>query len=197
MTQTILSVISEQFAEAARSVVQASASGYPAAVERGGRAIVEALRAGRKLLVFGNGGSAADAQHICGELVVRFRAKRRALPAISLCTDSAILTACGNDFSFDQIFSRQIEALGVAGDIALAISTSGNSPNVIGGLQTARKLGLRTILLTGPSRSSASEIAEIVIAAPGSGTARIQELHLISYHAICQMVDFEFAEKNV
>src|SRR5207248_418308 len=139
--------------------------------------------------VFGNGGSASDAQHLCGELVVRFRKDRRPLPAIALCTDAAVVTACGNDYSYDVVFARQIEALGQPGDIAFGISTSGNSVNVIEGLRAAKSLDLSTMLLTGASRGSACSYSDLILAAPGNTTARVQELHLASYHCICDIVE--------
>ena len=186
--------VAEQFEQIATTFSKAAKSGYPEAVEGAAALIVEALKRGNKLLVFGNGGSAADAQHLCGELVVRFRSNRRALPAIALGCDGVVLTACGNDFSYEQVFARQIEALGAVDDIALAISTSGNSPNVICALRTAREQGLRTILMTGEKSGEACGLADLVLAAPGANTARVQELHLASYHAICELVDAEFSE---
>jgi D-sedoheptulose 7-phosphate isomerase len=155
--------------------------------------IIDALRQGKKLLIFGNGGSAADAQHFAGELVVRFVVNRRALPAIALGCDAVILTACANDFSYEQIFSRQIEALGNAGDIAVGISTSGKSANIVHAIRTARDLGLKTILFSGLKNGEACDLADFTLAAPGANTARVQELHLASYHAICELVDQEFS----
>ena len=186
--------VADRFREVADSVSQVVTSDYPKQVEAAAQMIVDAFRGGHKLLVFGNGGSAADAQHLCGELVVRFQCERRALPAISLCCDSAVMTACGNDFCYEDIFSRQIEALGAKGDIALGLSTSGASPNVMRAFGAARGQGLHTILMTGPKRTAAWDTCELVMAAPGRNTARIQELHLISYHLICELIDREFFE---
>ncbi len=181
--------IAQRFLEVAQSFLQAAESNYPAAVERAANRIADVFEDGKKLLLFGNGGSASDAQHLCAELVVRFEKNRRALPAIALCSDGAALTACGNDYSFKDVFARQIEALGQPGDVALGISTSGNSPNVLEALGVARKLGLLTILLTGSQNGPACREAGIVLAAPGQNTARIQEFHLVSYHCMCEIVE--------
>ena len=185
-TAAKLEQIGHGFLEAARSH-------YPVEIEAAATAIGDALASGHKLLVFGNGGSAADAQHFCAEMVVRFQHKRRALPAISLVTDTSVLTACANDFSFDAVFARQIEALGVPGDVAFAISTSGDSLNVIRALEAARGQGLHTILLTGPRRGAACDHCDVLLAAPGADTARIQELHLAAYHLICELLDERFS----
>ena len=181
--------VARRFEENAAMFMAAARSAYPETVERAAECIANALVTGRKLLVFGNGGSASDAQHLCGELVVRFENRRRALPAIALVVDAAVLTACANDFSYEHVFARQIEGLGAPGDVALGISTSGTSANVLAGLRAARGIGMITILLTGPERIGVLREADIVLAAPGSNTARIQELHLASYHAICEAVD--------
>lgn len=184
--------VARQFEEIGAGFMQAALSGYPASVEEAAMHIARAMESGHKLLVFGNGGSASDAQHICGELIVRFRHVRKALPAIALCCDPAVLTACANDFSYDDVFARQIEALGMSGDVALGISTSGNSANVVRALQTARARGLFNILLTGSARGKACEFCDLLLAAPGATAARIQELHIASYHAICEMLDERF-----
>jgi D-sedoheptulose 7-phosphate isomerase len=185
--------IATRFEEIAEVFLKAAHSPFPAKIEELAGLLVTAFQNGRKLLVFGNGGSAADAQHLCGELVVRFQKNRRALPAVALCCDSAVVTACGNDFSFNDIFARQIQALGLAGDVALGISTSGNSPNVAEGLRVARHQGLSTVLLTGPQPGAAAEFCDLVLAAPAPCTARIQELHLASYHAVCELVEAQFS----
>jgi D-sedoheptulose 7-phosphate isomerase len=181
--------VSQRFLEIAHSFNQVVESGYPAAVERAANCIADAFQNGKKLLIFGNGGSASDAQHLCGELVVRFQRNRRALPAIALCSDSVALTACGNDYAFKDVFARQIEALGQPGDIALGISTSGNSANVVEALRMARKLGLVTMLLTGLRAGPACLESDIVLAAPGRNTARTQEVHLVSYHCMCEIIE--------
>jgi D-sedoheptulose 7-phosphate isomerase len=148
-----------------------------------------AFRAGRKLLVFGNGGSAADAQHLTAELVGRFAADRRPLPAIALTTNQAVLTAWSNDRSFDDVFARQVEALGVAGDVAWGISTSGTSANVVNAMRRARALGLRTIGLTGQDGGALADLSDVLLAVPLIETARIQEVHLVTYHAICAALE--------
>ena len=136
-----------------------------------------ALAAGRKVLVFGNGGSASDAQHFAAELVGRFQRERRALPSIALTTDTSVLTALANDYAFERVFTRQIEALGEAGDVALGITTSGESANVVAALELARAQGLKTIALTGRDGGSAGAAAEIHVNVPHQNTARVQEVH--------------------
>lgn len=158
------------------------------------QALIVALRSNRKVLLFGNGGSAADAQHIAAELVSKFRRVRRALPAIALTTDSSILTSVGNDFSFDEIFARQIEALGVPGDVAIGLSTSGNSPNVLRGLSVAHELGLVTVGLTGLDGGRLKALVQHCFLAPSLSTPRIQELHITAAHAICEAVELSFVE---
>jgi D-sedoheptulose 7-phosphate isomerase len=154
-------------------------------------AIVTALKAGGAVLVFGNGGSAADAQHVVAELVGRFVKNRRAWPAVALTTDTSILTAVGNDFGFDQVFARQIEALGRPGDIAVGITTSGDSPNVLRGLEAAQARGLVTAALTGRGGGAAGRLAQIHLDVPETMTARIQEAHMTMLHLVCELVDDE------
>ena len=161
-------------------------------------AIVDALKAGRKILVFGNGGSAAEAQHLAAEIVNKFMVKRRALPAISLSTDTSALTSIANDMSFEHVFSRQIEALGTKGDVALALTTSGNSANIIEGLRAAAAGGLTTIVLTGggggrlargPAAGSGSVPVDILVDVPSKSTPRVQEAHLLLLHVIAEEID--------
>jgi D-sedoheptulose 7-phosphate isomerase len=154
-------------------------------------AILGASNDGGKVLVFGNGGSAADAQHLATDLVGRFQRERRALAAVALTADSSLLTAVANDYSFDRVFVRQIEALGVRGDLAFGISTSGRSSNVVEGLRAARARGLRTIALTGRDGGPAGALADIHINVPDPSTARIQEAHRTLIHAICELVERE------
>lgn len=158
--------------------------------------IVQAVESIRKLfsgngkvLFFGNGGSAADSQHIAAEFIGRFKKERRSLPAIALTTDTSILTALGNDYGFDVIFARQIEGLGARGDIAVGISTSGNSRNVIAGIKQAKKMGLKTISLTGCDGGKLALLTDISLIVPSTETARIQESHLCIAHAICELVE--------
>ncbi len=153
-------------------------------------AIIAAFKNGRKLLLFGNGGSAADAQHIAAEFTNRFLIERPPLPALALTTDTSALTAIANDYDYTQIFSKQIEALGKAGDIALAISTSGNSPNVLAAIAACKKLGIATIGLTGGSGGKmAGEVDYLLRVSEGKNSPRIQETHILVGHVICDIVD--------
>ncbi len=156
-------------------------------------AIIDALKAGNKIIFFGNGGSAADAHHLAAEFVIRYRINRRALPSIALTTDTSMLTACGNDFGFETIFSRQIEGLANKGDIAIGITTSGNSPNVLAGLQAAKDKGCIAVSFTAESGGKAAEIADIAFKAPSPITAHAQECHMIIGHIICELVDQAFS----
>lgn len=153
--------------------------------------MAHALRSGRKILFFGNGGSAADAQHLAAELVGRFLPDRIALPAMSLSTDTSILTALANDYGYDKVFSRQIEALGNPGDVAVAISTSGNSPSVIEAIDVARAKGLFTVGFSGESGGKMKGRCEVLFQVPSRTTPRIQETHLLLGHIICELVDRE------
>jgi D-sedoheptulose 7-phosphate isomerase len=155
-------------------------------------AITESLKSGRKLLLFGNGGSASDAQHMSAELVGRFQVDRAALPAIALTTDTSVITSIANDLAYERVFARQIEALGQKGDVALGISTSGLSPNVIEGLETARARGLRTIAMTGRDGGHVGKAADIHINVRSESTARVQEVHRTLIHAICDLVERAF-----
>ncbi len=147
------------------------------------------FEAGHKVVLFGNGGSAADAQHVAAELVGRFMLQRNALPAIALTTDTSILTSIGNDIAFDQVFVRQIEALVQAGDLAVGITTSGNSPNILAGVTAARQKGATTLGFTGLSGGKLKDVADICFCAPSDRTARIQEAHITVWHAICEVVE--------
>ncbi len=146
-------------------------------------------------MIAGNGGSAADAQHIAAELVGRFLRERKALPAMALTTDTSILTAIGNDYSFENVFSRQVEALGQAGDVAIGISTSGNSKNVIKAIQTAKKMEMITIGFTGESGGELKNCIDFCFQAPSQSTPHIQEAHLAVAHALCDIVEHEFCTK--
>lgn len=155
-------------------------------------AIVASMKRGGKLLAFGNGGSAADAQHIVAELVGRFQAERRALPAVALSTDASVMTAVANDTGFEHVFARQVDALGRAGDVALGITTSGASPNVLAALASARANGLKTIALTGRDGGAAGRAADIHINVPSDSTARVQEVHRTLLHVMCELVERAF-----
>ena len=154
--------------------------------------IAEALGGGHKLLIFGNGGSAADAQHIAAEFVNRFKIERAPLPAIALTTDSSALTSIANDYGYGQVFSKQVRALGRPGDVALAISTSGNAANVLRAVAECRRAGIRSIGLTGGSGGKLAQAADLVLRAGGTTeTARIQETHILVGHTICEQVDIK------
>ena len=160
-------------------------------IERAGALLVEVVGGGGQVLAFGNGGSAADAQHFVAELVGRFERTRRGWPAVALTVDTAVLTSVGNDFGFDAVFARQVEALGRPGDLAIGITTSGRSPNVVRGLETAKARGLRTIALTGGDGGAAGRLAEVHVNVPETVTARVQEAHITVLHLWCAMVDRE------
>ena len=160
-------------------------------VQRAAQLIAAALKDNGKLLVFGNGGSAADAQHIAGELVNKFLQDRRALPAIALTTDGGVLTCIANDTGFENIFARQIEALGNKGDVCLAISTSGSSPNVTVACEQARKQGVTVIALLGRDGGSGAAICDLALIVPSNDTQRIQETHNLIGHIICELVEAE------
>ena len=162
-------------------------------IEQGAQMLIDALRKGKKILLCGNGGSAADAQHIAAELIVRYKSsnERAAIPAIALTTDSSILTACANDYSYDAIFSRQIEALGQEGDVLIALSTSGNSGNVIQAVEAAAAKKMQIVHLLGGSGGKLKDMPGHKIIVPGSVTARIQEIHITVGHSFCELIDME------
>ena len=148
-----------------------------------------ALAGGGKLLLFGNGGSAADAQHVATELMVRFEADRRPLPAIALTTDTSLLTACANDLGYTSVFARQIEGLARPGDVAIGLSTSGRSANVLRGLEAARRAGARAIGFCGADPGPMAPLCDAVIAVPSRRTARVQEMHILIAHALCAALE--------
>jgi len=158
-------------------------------------AVTGALKAGNKILLFGNGGSAADAQHIAGEFVNRFIIERPPLPAISLSTDTSIITSIGNDYDFSEIFSKQIRAIGQTGDVAWGISTSGKSPNIIKALETAKKMGLVTIAFTGRDGGDIARMVDYSLNVSSNSTPRVQEVHITVAHVICEMVDFKLFQR--
>ncbi len=155
------------------------------------RLLSRTLRAGRKAVIFGNGGSAADAQHVATELVNRFEMERKALPVMALTTDTSMLTAVGNDYSFERIFARQVEALVEAGDVAIGLSTSGRSANVLKGLEAAREKGAVTVGFTGRAGGPLKDAVDLCYCAPSDRTARIQEAHITAWHIICYLVERE------
>lgn len=156
-----------------------------------GRVMCARLRAGGKILVFGNGGSAADAQHFAGELVGRFQRERPGIAAIALGTDPSIVTAVGNDLGFERVFARQIEALGRSGDVAFGISTSGRSPNVLAALRLARERGLVTVGLTGRGGGELAALVDHLVDVPDHETPRIQEVHGMVVHVLCELIEEE------
>ena len=160
-----------------------------AAVMQAGKLIAGAMKAGRKLMVCGNGGSAADAQHLAGEFVQRLSVDRPALRAIALTTDTSILTAIGNDSSYDKLFERQVEALGLEGDVLLAISTSGNSKNCVAALKLARSMAIHTVGYTGNGGGAMKALSDINVIVPSNTTMNIQESHLVLEHILCMVVE--------
>jgi D-sedoheptulose 7-phosphate isomerase len=162
---------------------------YAPRIESVARRMAEVLERGGKLLFFGNGGSAADAQHLAAEFVNRFLRDRNALAAVALTTDTSALTSIGNDLGFEHVFSRQVEALGRTGDLVVAISTSGNSPNVLQGVQAARRLGCATVGLTGGSGGLLASSVDEAFVVPSAETPRIQETHITLGHALCALVE--------
>jgi D-sedoheptulose 7-phosphate isomerase len=155
------------------------------------RLLIDALRAGKKLVLFGNGGSAADAQHVAAELVNRFQMDRNPLPAIALTTDTSILTSVGNDLAFDELFSRQVRALVQRGDVAVGISTSGNSSNVINGIVAAKEKGAVTVGFTGRSGGRLKDLVDTCCHVSSESTARIQEAQITIWHALCEVIERE------
>jgi D-sedoheptulose 7-phosphate isomerase len=161
------------------------------------RLIISSMRNGGKLIVFGNGGSAADAQHLSAELVGRYRQDRKAFPAIALTTDSSALTSISNDYGFDSIFSRQLEGLGTPGDVVVAISTSGNSPNVLQAVATAKKLGIASIGLTGKSGGKLRGSVDVCLSVPSDSTPRIQEAHGLVIHILSGLIENAFTSEGM
>jgi D-sedoheptulose 7-phosphate isomerase len=157
--------------------------------------IVDAFNNENKLMIFGNGGSAADAQHIAAEFVNRFMIERPPLPALALTTDTSIITSVSNDYTFDDIFSKQVKALGIEGDVAWGLSTSGTSANVLEALAVARKRGLRTIGMTGSDSAKMTDLAQVLLTVEAKDTPRIQECHITMAHVICELVDYQLFQR--
>ena len=172
-----------------RQTIEQSLPALKALIHTTGTTLIEALKAGRKVLVFGNGGSASQASHLAGELIGRYSRTRKPYPAVALVGDSGVLTCIANDFGYDALFERQVEALAVKGDVAIGFSTSGKSPNVLAGLAAARKRGAVTIALTGAAGLAAQ--ADHVLAVPSAVTAHIQEVHLMILHLWCELLELE------
>ena len=158
--------------------------------------IIKSIKKGNKIVLFGNGGSAADAQHMAAEFIGRFMKERKSFPAIALSTDSSIITAIGNDYSFEKIFSRQAESLVKKGDVIIAISTSGESKNILEGMKTSKKLGAKIISLTGENGIKMEKNSDIFLNVPSTITSRIQEVHRTIIHIICEMVEDELSKRD-
>jgi D-sedoheptulose 7-phosphate isomerase len=189
----LLARVAAQFAESAQLKLEASQS-LGAPIARGGALLAGALRAGGKVLACGNGGSAADAQHFAAELINRFEIERAPLAAVALTTDSSTLTSIANDYAYEQVFSKQVRGIGRRGDVLLAISTSGNSRNVIEAMQAAREIGMRIVALTGNGGGKMAGLLsadDVHICVPHKRTARIQEVHLLALHCLCDAIDFQ------
>lgn len=161
------------------------------AIQTVGERLRACLQSGNKILLMGNGGSAADCQHIAAEIVGRYQRERKGLPAIALTTDSSILTSVGNDYGFQYIFSRQVEALCVPGDVVIGISTSGNSANVVAGMEAAKQAGAYTIGMTGANGGRLGDLCDITLAMPSQETPRIQEAHILVGHILCALAEAE------
>ena len=186
MTKRISAIVSDSL-----NLKQAFFAAHAADVDRAASQIAQALGAGNKLFVFGNGGSAADAQHIAGELVNRFLQERRALPAIALTTDGGVLTCIANDSGFEKVFARQIEALGNQGDVCLAISTSGQSPNIVAACEQARSQNIKVVGLLGRDGGKVAPLCDIALIVPSNDTQRIQETHNLAGHILCELIESE------
>jgi len=182
--------VARHFGRSAR-VLQSAADDHALheTIEKIAAAVEQALRGGHKFLLAGNGGSAADAQHIAAEFVSRFKFNRDPLPAIALTTDTSILTAIGNDYGYEQVFSRQLRGLGRRGDVFLALSTSGRSPNILAALRTARDMGIATVGFTGSHENPMRTLCDFCLDAPTDETALIQQIHIVAAHAICGLVE--------
>ncbi len=167
-----------------------------AEVEEAASTILKSLKSGGKILIFGNGGSAADSQHIAAEFVNRYSRERKALSALALTTDTSILTSIPNDGSFDDVFSRQIEALGSKGDVAWGITTSGKSENVLKALKTAKAMGLKTIAFTGQDKNKVEKTVDCCVSVPSRSTPRVQELHITLAHIVCELVEESLAVRK-
>ncbi len=185
-------IVSEHFRRSCETLARAAEDAtLRVAINAIADVIVAAFRAGNKLLIAGNGGSAADAQHIAGEFLSRLNFDRNPLPAIALTTDSSVLTAIGNDYGFERSFERQVRGLGKAGDVFIAISTSGRSPNIIEALKAARGAGLTTVGFTGAGAANAMPpLCDYCLAAPSPETPLIQQIHIVAAHAICGLVEY-------
>lgn len=186
------SKIAEMIGQAAEAVGRMDAPAREA-IDRTVRLLIETFDSGGRAYVCGNGGSAADAQHIAGELAGRFRRERRPLPCVALTTDTSVLTAVGNDYGFKDVFARQVEALGGEGDVLWALSTSGSSANVLAAAEAARRRGMRVAAMTGAGGGALAGLADVCFRAPAERTDLVQQLHQLAYHVICELIDEHFA----
>lgn len=189
-------IIQKSFKDSVKAKEQFFNKKNIALVKEGAEAIAESFKAGGKLLIIGNGGSAADAQHLAAEFVNRFEIERPPLPALALTTDTSNITSIGNDYSFDQIFSKQVRALGKEGDVLLAISTSGASKNIAKAVDSAASMGIKTIALTGKGGGLLAGKADILLNVDFKTTARIQEVHITVCHILCELVDHMLFQKG-
>ncbi len=187
----MLNIIKGEF-ELHKNTLEATANTLFPAIKNVASLFITTLRNGNKILLCGNGGSAADAQHIATELTGRYKTERRGLPAIALTTDTSALTAIGNDYGFDFVFARQVEALANVGDLVVGISTSGNSANVINALKVAKDFGCKSVGISGRDGGKMNELCDINLVIPSDDTPRIQEMHILIGHIICQIIDSEF-----
>ena len=185
------SIIENEFSEHLK--VAKNMSTLTSQVEVAARLCIDSLNNGGKILIFGNGGSAADAQHIAAEMVGRYKAERKGLPAIALTTDTSALTSIGNDYGYDRVFDRQVEALANKGDMAIGISTGGSSGNVISALKLAKEMGCRTIGFSGRDGGEMNTLCDVNLVVPAQDTPRIQEMHIVIGHTICHLVDQAFS----
>jgi D-sedoheptulose 7-phosphate isomerase len=190
MEDLLTAAVAQQFGETARNLHAMSEDrALHAAVVGVAQACIAALRGGNKILFAGNGGSAADAQHLAGELVSRFNYDRPGLPAFALTTDTSVLTAIGNDYGYERLFARQVEAVGQSGDVLIAISTSGRSPNILEALRAARAKGLVTVGMTGRGGGHMSDLCDHLLRSPSDATPRVQEGHIAMGHTICYLIE--------
>lgn len=193
----IMDNVADIFANAFRrheETIKKSAEEILPDVRRAAELIAAAFKAGHKLLVCGNGGSAADSQHLAAELVCKYAKERKALPAIALTVNTSVLSAIGNDYDFERVFARQIQALGAAGDVLVAISTSGTSKNILAAIAEAKARGMKVIALTGEGGAALKEEADVAIVVPSKETARIQEIHEITFHCWCEYMDSKLGD---
>ena len=189
------SIIKFEFSEHLKTA-QATLEYIAGPLEIAANLCIDCLHNGGKILIFGNGGSAADAQHIAAEMVGRYKVERKGLPAIALTTDTSVLTSIGNDYGYSHVFDRQVEALANKGDVAIGISTGGSSGNVISALKLAKETGCKTIGFSGRDGGEMNALCDINLVVPAEDTPRIQEMHIVIGHTICHLIDLEFSKQN-